>query len=114
VPVPTTRRRRLERGFDQTKLLASELQRRCGLQIADLLKRGRGPAQHGRSRRERLSEGGWFGISREPSASCAGLVLFDDVCTTGATLVDAAATLEEAGLNVEGALTIAWAPQERR
>ncbi|MBV8151761.1 MAG: ComF family protein [Candidatus Eremiobacteraeota bacterium] len=113
VPIPTTRRRRAERGFDQTRLLAEQLRRSCGVRVADFLLRGAGPAQHGRSRVERLAAAGRFRV-RRTAASSEDLVLFDDVRTTGATLLDAAATLRAAGLPVRVALTLAWTPEDAR
>ncbi len=114
IPVPTTRRRRAERGFDQTVVLARFLERKCGVGVAELLgRRGMG-AQQGRSRAERLAATGRFCVRRKPAASQARFVLFDDVRTTGATLVDAAGTLECSGVHVSEALTLAWAPKEHR
>jgi ComF family protein len=113
VPIPTTRRRRAERGFDQTSLMARILQRCSGAKVADLLARRGGAPQQGRSRVERLESRGRFGVRRGASASGGRLVLFDDVRTTGATLADAAATLAEAGFVVSGALTIAWTPRAK-
>lgn len=113
VPIPTTRRRRAERGFDQTRLLARALRRTCGVGIAELLARRSQAAQQGRSRAERLAATGRFRVRRGVSASAGDLVLFDDVRTTGSTLVDATQTLEAAGFVIAGALTIAWTPEER-
>ena len=114
VPVPTTRRRRAERGFDQTVVLAQVLRRACGSGVAELLGRRGGAAQQGRSRAERLAATGRFCMRGKPPASQGRFVLFDDVRTTGATLVDAAETLERHGVRVSEALTLAWAPKEQR
>ena len=114
VPIPTTRRRRAQRGFDQTVLLARILARRSGVEIAELLARRGAGAQQGRSRLERLAASGRFFAQNPAAASGAALFLFDDVRTTGATLIDAARTLEAAGLELRGALTLAWAPKENQ
>jgi predicted amidophosphoribosyltransferase len=113
VPIPTTRSRRAERGFDQTVLLAHILRRQCGLRVAQLLESHGKAAQQGRSRSERLAATGRFRVRRREDASGATLILFDDVRTTGATLVDAARTLAGAGFDVTCALTLAWAPKEK-
>jgi predicted amidophosphoribosyltransferase len=110
VPVPTTRRRIAERGFDQAILLARSLQRRCGVGVAELLCRPRSAAQHGRSRSERLAARGRFALIPAAKASAGSLVLFDDVRTTGATLLDAAEALNDGGFEVREALTLAWTP----
>ena len=111
VPIPTTRARRAARGFDQTRLLARRLRRTCGAGVAELLVRDAGAAQQGRSRSERLASSGRFRLRRRAGASDGEIVLFDDVRTTGATLVDAAQTLEAGGFTVAGGLTIAWTPE---
>lgn len=114
VPVPTTRRRRAERGFDQTVLLAHMLHRTRGIGVAAMLGRRGSAAQHGRSRVERLAAAGRFYVRRNPTASAGRLVLFDDVRTTGATLIDAAEALKRSGLYVAEALTLAWTPKEQQ
>lgn len=112
IPVPTTRRRRAERGFDQTVVLARVLHRECGVGVSELLGRRGAGAQQGRSRAERLAATGRFFVRPKRAASRGRFVLFDDVRTTGATLADAAGTLERSGLCVSEALTLAWAPRE--
>ena len=114
VPIPTTRRRVAERGFDQTLLLARLLARECGVKVAPLLQPSRGGPQHGRSRSERLAARGRFACIPNGRASGARLVLFDDVRTTGSTLLDAANTLWESGYSVREAVTLAWTPEDRR
>lgn len=110
VPIPTTRRRIAERGYDQTVLLARTLQRRGGIGVAEMLCRPHGAAQHGRSRSERLAARGRFALQPAPLASAGPLMLFDDVRTTGATLLDAAKALTDGGYDVREALTLAWTP----
>ncbi len=88
-PVPMPFFRRLSRGFNQSALLAEAVARHCDAAAPlNLLRRdawaGR---QAGRSRRERLVR-----AAREYSCSHApppegSLILVDDLCTTGATLL---------------------------
>lgn len=110
VPIPTTRRRIAERGYDQTVLLARALRATQGIGVAEMLCRPRSAAQHGRSRLERLAAHGRFAVKPAPIASAGTLVLFDDVRTTGATLIDAAKALHDGGYDVRNALTLAWTP----
>jgi predicted amidophosphoribosyltransferase len=65
-------------------------------------------AQRGRTRAQRLDARGRFFC--EPHAVAGRrVVLFDDVCTTGATLEDSATALRAAGAGVHGAVVIASA-----
>ena len=110
VPLPTTRRRRAARGFDQALELARRSATLRGLPCEELLEK-RGSAQRGRTRRTRLEARGRFRMRR---VSLPGrVVVLDDVCTTGATLVDAITTLRGAGVEVVGAVVLAWTPTGR-
>ncbi len=103
VPVPTTRARRAERGFDQSRAVAQRYAEITGVPLIDLLKKRAGPAQHGRTRERRLAACGRFRLVSGPgnrSTLPSRIVLFDDVCTTGATLRDAERALAEAGIAV--------------
>ncbi len=59
VPVPTTRRRVAERGFDQSVALAGLVAARHGVTSAELLAK-HGRPQEGRGRLERLGAAGRF------------------------------------------------------
>ncbi len=110
VPVPTTARRRGERGFDQGLLLARGIGNRAGVEVLCALRkrRGAGP-QHGRSRTERLAASGRFVCAAPELLTGVGVLLVDDVVTTGSTLRDCAAALERAGARVAGAIVVAHA-----
>jgi predicted amidophosphoribosyltransferase len=111
VPVPTTRRRVAERGFDQSVALARLVAVRRGVTSAELLAKRGGP-QEGRGRLERLAAAGRFRL-RPTTPLPAVVTLLDDVCTTGATLRDAAAVLRAAGVRVEGFVVLARASGTR-
>jgi predicted amidophosphoribosyltransferase len=127
VPVPTTRRRAAERGFDQSVQLARRLAVRRGLPCAELLAK-HGRAQAGRGRGERLAARGRFGlraaasgwfsprVCADPSPGIAlprEVTLLDDVCTTGATLRDALWTLREQAVEVRRIVVVARALDDR-
>lgn len=108
VPVPTTRRRVAERGFDQTRELARRIGAERAAVVAEILEK-HGAAQRGLGRRARLDARGRFTV-RSGAVVPPVAVLFDDVLTTGATLRDAAAALRTAGCMVSHAVVVAQAP----
>jgi ComF family protein len=114
VPVPTTRRRRRARGFDQATALAGAVARAGGPPSVAALERGGGAAQHGRSRVERLGLVRRFIYAGASFPARSAVVLLDDVVTTGATLTDARATLQWAGVRVAGAVVVARTHEGRR
>jgi ComF family protein len=109
VPVPTTRRRRSERGFDQATLLARGAALPHGLSVVAALRHVKGGAQHGRSRADRLAATGRFSFESASLLAGARVLLVDDVTTTGATLRDCAATLTQGRATVVGAIVVARA-----
>ena len=105
IPVPTTAKRRRVRGLDGVALVARGAAEIAGASALTVLEKRTGDAQRGRSRVERLDASGRFVCD----ASIAGrrVTLFDDVCTTGATLRDCAGAVREAGGCVEDAVVVA-------
>jgi len=108
VPVPLHRKRELERGYNQSMMLAQELARRVHVPIApaELVRTIRTRPQVGLSAEERKR-------NVEGAFSCSGdvtplrIVLVDDVCTTGATLEGCAGALKRAGAASVLGLTLA-------
>jgi predicted amidophosphoribosyltransferase len=102
--VPLHRRRKRERGFNQSHELARELVRRApaglDLTLQPLLRRVRETVRQARlDRRERLGNlaGVYAPARRLPDAPPEGarILLIDDVITTGATVSECAAVLRE-------------------
>ena len=112
VPVPLHPARARRRGFNQAERLARALGRRTGATVWDGLERtGARATQMGRGRAERLA--GIAGSVRLRSGMptpASGLVLVDDVTTTGATLSACAGALAGAGAAEVRAVAYARTP----
>jgi ComF family protein len=109
VPVPLYWRRRLERGFNQSELLARAVAKRYGLRPVNALRRKRATAaQAGLSNsKRRLNVAGAFVVPRPETVAGRRVLLIDDVLTTGATLSACGAALKRAGARYVAVLTLA-------
>jgi ComF family protein len=109
IPVPLHFSRMAERGYNQAKLLAEALAMRIHTPVMDhVLIRTKATASqvtlNAQERRQNVVEA--FSAS---GPAPQRVLLVDDVCTTGATLSAAAATLRQAGASVIYAATISLA-----
>jgi competence protein ComFC len=96
--VPMHPRRERERGYNQARLLAEELALHLGCDCLPLLRRNRAsPPQTGLTHVARLANlrGCMEAVPGRPIAG--GILLVDDVFTTGATLSECALALKRAG-----------------
>ena len=115
VPMPLHWRKRWQRGFNQSELLAHEIGRRIHTPVKNALRRARyTESQAGLTsakRRENVS--GAFETSRRDRMRAAihgrHVLLIDDVMTTGATAASCARALKRAGACEVTLLTLARA-----
>lgn len=113
VPLPLSRRRRNERGFNQAEEIARHLAERLPLNIRnDILARSR----HAKPQTETASAAerqrnilGCFSVIRPDAVFHKNIIVLDDVTTSGATLGEAARTLKAAGARKIIGLTAAKA-----
>ncbi|MBD3278003.1 MAG: hypothetical protein GF388_06875 [Candidatus Aegiribacteria sp.] len=110
VPIPASRKRRRERGYNQVELITDKLSAITGSRIRRLLKRDNRPSQVGlpmQLRRKNVS--GAFHMRRCGKVSPElKLWLIDDLATTCSTMDSAANTLLEAGFTDITGLTLAY------
>ncbi|MBS4223202.1 ComF family protein [Bacillus sp. FJAT-49682] len=105
VPIPLSRERLEERGFNQSTSLATSAKLTTS---DDLLIRIHSEKQSKKTRQERLAQDQIFQINSS-STSIKGktILLIDDIYTTGSTLHQAAKTLKNAGAESIKAFTLA-------
>ena len=107
IPVPLSRPRFLERGYNQSNALAEGVGEALEVRVAtDLLRRSRPTRTQTRlSAPERWANvAGAFSVADAAVLTGTHVLLIDDVLTTGATLTAAAQALREAGANVDAAV----------
>lgn len=101
VPLPLHRRRRNQRGFNQTEEIARHLARRMHLEIrTDILVRDRHTMPQTETAgvaERRRNIAGCFSVAHPEDIARRDIVILDDVTTSGATLGEAAAALKAAG-----------------
>ncbi len=107
IPVPLSKRRRRERGYNQAELLAREIMQAVGGTLtSDALERRERPAQQGLDAAARLRNLNGAITTRMPTAG-KRVLLVDDVATTGATLSACSDALKAAGAKEVRALVFA-------
>lgn len=109
VPVRLHPRRERERGYDQARALASAAAAITGVPLRAAIHRLRsGPAQATLGQQERHANvrGAFVGIAGSLRGLHVGLI--DDVATTGATLLDAAAATRACGARSVRAYVVAF------
>lgn len=101
IPVPLHRRRLNFRGFNQSLVLAQELNKKFGFDIKDILQRHRYTEPQIELQKEERQKNVFDAFSmRNPKMSLnsdSSYVLVDDVCTTGSTLYECAKVLKKHG-----------------
>jgi competence protein ComFC len=111
LPIPLSEQRYRERGYNQAALVARPLAQLTGLDYQPgALRRARHTrSQVGLSVEERKQNLKKAFQPDEKLVAGKDILLVDDVCTTGATLIEAAVTLAEAGARSVYAYTVARA-----
>jgi ComF family protein len=117
IPVATTKSRLRTRGYNQAELLAREFASLSGRTLINALERSIGSTQ---TTLQPVARGanvaGAFAVvaAHEKHLRDAHVILVDDVLTTGATIIECARTLADAGVRCVSALTFARALDARR
>lgn len=111
VPMPLHWRKRWQRGFNQSALLAREIGRRTNVPVSGLLRRIKNTAAQAglTNAKRRLNVSGAFQAKRRAALTGQRVLLIDDVMTTGATAASCARALKRAGAAQVTLLTLARA-----
>jgi predicted amidophosphoribosyltransferase len=110
VPVPTSRAAYRRRGYRVPDLIA----RRAGLEVARLLVPARRTADQRSLDRDQRRDNVAGAFAVRDAHRAGGVVVVDDVVTTGATLLEAVRALGAAGVDVVGCATVAATPLRTR
>jgi len=99
-PVPLTKNKYNERGFNQAKIISLFFQKFINYPIVNLLVRKKGvlsQAQIGSLKKRRENVRGVFQVANKKYFNNKKVILIDDIVTTGSTVKEAAKILKEAG-----------------
>jgi competence protein ComFC len=102
VPIPLSKERLYERGFNQARLLSEQL----NAPVIEPLRRVHFEKQSKKKRHERLQTENVFFIDESSEILNKKLLLIDDIYTTGTTVRHAAKLLMEHGAETVSSLTL--------
>lgn len=121
IPIPLTLKRKKHRGYNQSEMIARGIQEITGLPIiTDAVKRivftesqthkDRWQRQENVEHVFQLSDSYHLGKEKHPMSDLAGmhLLIIDDVCTTGATIIACCKQLMKAGKMKFSIVSIGW------
>lgn len=113
VPVPLSKRRLIQRGFNQSQVMAGAISEKTAIPVKNLLVRTKDtPPQSGLGRKERLKNiKGAFSLNDRDGLP-RSVIVVDDVFTTGATVNEVARVLKKAGVHTVSALVFARTPED--
>lgn len=112
VPVPLHKKRRAWRGFNQAQILAERVGQELAMTVAkDLIKRIRNTRPqvklNSQARQKNINGAFKVNLSELAAVKNKGVILIDDVMTTGATMNECAHVLKEAGIKTVWGLAVA-------
>ncbi len=110
IPVPIHKKRKLQRGYNQTQLIAKEISKNIDIKLCNnvLVKNKNTIAQSKLNKNKRKQNiKGAFKALNVQNIQGKSVLLFDDIYTTGSTANECSKILKEAGAKIVGVLTIA-------
>lgn len=110
IPVPIHRKRKLQRGYNQTQLIAKEIAKNIDIKLCDdvLVKSKNTIAQSKLNKNKRKQNiKNAFKVLNLEKIQGKNILLFDDIFTTGSTVNECSKILKKVGAKTVGVLTIA-------
>ena len=110
IPVPIHKKRKIQRGYNQTQLIASKISKDLKIKLCDdvLIKSKNTIAQSKLDKNKRKQNiKGAFKVLNFGKIQGKNVLLFDDIYTTGSTANECSKILIKAGAKMVGVLTIA-------
>lgn len=110
IPVPVHRKRKNERGYNQTELVAREIVKNTNLTILKnvlIKEKNIKPLSSMNAKERKQNIKGTFKVIENSNIKNKKVLIFDDIYTTGSTTKEATRVLREAGVSKVGILTIA-------
>lgn len=110
IPVPISKKRKRQRGYNQSYLIAKEIAKHIGLKCEDkcLIKQKDTIEQSKLDKKQRkINVQGAYKVINEEELINKSVLILDDVYTTGSTVNECAKMLKQSGVNKIGVLIIA-------
>lgn len=110
IPVPIHKKRKAQRGYNQTQLIANKISKCLNIKLCNnvLVKNKNTIAQSKLNKKKRVQNiKGVFKILNSEKIKGKDILLLDDIYTTGSTANECSKILKKAGAKTVGVLTIA-------
>ena len=110
IPVPIHKKRKAQRGYNQTQLIANKISKYLNIKLCNnvLVKNKNTIAQSKLNKKKRVQNiKGVFKILNSEKIKGKDILLLDDIYTTGSTANECSKILKKAGAKTVGVLTIA-------
>lgn len=116
IPIPLNKAKLKDRGFNQAEIIAKVVAKnlRLNLDTRALRRVRKTKVQYSNSRKERFENvSGAFQVRNNADVQNKSIILIDDICTSGATLIEATKTLLQANAHTVDCITLAKAELDR-
>ena len=110
IPVPVSKRRKKDRGYNQTELIAKEISKELNIEyVKDVLYKSKDTIAQSKLNKEQREENakGVYEIKNNQRVNNKRILLIDDIYTTGSTVRECSKILNKVNPKKIGIFTIA-------